>query len=191
MKFTIAAATAAFVMSAVSAGASEYEAPLLALTEEQIKVWAQDADLISAVKAQNAETEGLSDADIDAMDKAWRAEVGADASPTIDKVAAVDASAKLVELREASEGLVTEIFIMDAKGLNVAMSDVTSDYFQGDEAKWQETFLKGADAVHLGEVELDESTQTYQTQISVSLADPETGDAIGAMTVGVALEFLE
>ncbi len=37
----------------------------------------------------------------------------------------------------------TEVFVMDARGLNVAASDVTSDYWQGDEEKFSETFPKG------------------------------------------------
>ena len=38
------------------------------------------------------------------------------------------------------------------------------------------------------EVELDESTQTYQAQLSFTLVDPATGAAIGAVTVGVNAE---
>jgi hypothetical protein len=42
--------------------------------------------------------------------------------------------------------------------MNVGQSDVRSDCWQGDEAKWQQTYLKGADAIHIGEVEFDESS---------------------------------
>jgi hypothetical protein len=80
---------------------------------------------------------------------------------------------------------------MDNKGLNVAQSDVTSDYWQGDEAKWKKSFLAGPDGLFIDEVEFDESTQTYQAQVSVSIADPDSGEAIGAITVGVNVELLE
>jgi len=72
----------------------------------------------------------------------------------------------------------------------VALSDVTSDYWQGDEAKWQMTYGEPAGTVHLGDVELDESTQTYQSQVSFPIFDPETGEGIGAVTVGVDLSAL-
>ena len=78
---------------------------------------------------------------------------------------------------------------MDAQGLNVAQSDVTSDYWQGDEAKWQETYNTGN--VHIGDVELDESTQTYQAQVSLPIFDPESNAVIGAATFGVNLELLQ
>ncbi len=51
-------------------------------------------------------------------------------------------------------------------------------------------FPVGADAVAFGEVELDESTQTYQSQISVAIVDPATGTVIGTMTVGVNADAL-
>lgn len=79
---------------------------------------------------------------------------------------------------------------MDNKGLNVAQSDITSDFWQGDEAKWQNTFLKGPGAFDIGEVEEDESTQMFQSQISYTVTDPATGNAIGAITVGVNVDAL-
>ena len=101
-----------------------------------------------------------------------------------------DAATFLREQVEASGGVITEVFIMDARGLNVAASATTSDFWQGDEAKHSETYGKGVDAVHFGEVEFDESTQSYQGQISMTLTDPATGEAIGALTVGVDAEAL-
>jgi hypothetical protein len=69
------------------------------------------------------------------------------------------------------------------------MTNKTSDYWQGDEAKWQESFKDGAGAVHAGGVEFDESSQDYLVQISVPVMD--SGKAIGALTIGVNLDFLE
>jgi len=108
----------------------------------------------------------------------------------IDDLLGRAASKKLAGYKNKGSGLFTEIFVMDDKGLNVAQSDVTSDYWQGDEAKWKKTYLAGPDAIFIDDVEFDESTQTYQSQVSISIADPDTGAAIGAMTVGVNVELL-
>ena len=43
------------------------------------------------------------------------------------------ASAYLKTVQDESMGKYAEIFAMDAKGLNVAQSTLTSDYWQGDE----------------------------------------------------------
>ena len=76
------------------------------------------------------------------------------------------------------------------KGLNVGQSDPTSDYWQGDEAKWKKTFKVGPNAVHVSEAEMDDSTQMLQSQASVTITDPATGKAIGAITVGINLNEL-
>jgi hypothetical protein len=92
-------------------------------------------------------------------------------------------------VQEESGGRFTEIFATDAKGLNVAQSTITSDYWQGDEDKFTKSFGAGADAVFLGEVEQDESTQTFQSQVSVTIVD-ESGAPIGSITFGVDLSTL-
>ncbi|MEO0930160.1 MAG: hypothetical protein AAFY14_05850, partial [Pseudomonadota bacterium] len=87
-------------------------------------------------------------------------------------------------------GFVTEVFVMDDKGLNVAQSVETSDYWQGDEAKWKETYQVGPDALHISDVEFDESTGFYQSQASLAIKDPESGEVIGAITFGINVQNL-
>jgi hypothetical protein len=186
--FITALATICLVPMAHAAG--DHEGPIRELVAKQIKAWTTDPVIISAVKAQNAKNVALSQGDIDALDKKWRAETGAASKPMIDDLLGRAASKKLAGYKNKGSGLFTEIFVMDDKGLNVAQSDVTSDYWQGDEAKWKKTYLVGPDAIFIDDVEFDESTQTYQSQVSISIADPDTGAAIGAMTVGINVELL-
>ncbi|MDQ0313584.1 cache domain-containing protein [Amorphus orientalis] len=189
MKRSLLAGACALALLVSPVAANEFEAPLKELANSEIIAIAAAPEVIAAVKAQNAETAGYDQATIDAADATWREEVSASSSPMIDAVLARPASSFLAAKKDGSSGLYTEIFVMDAKGLNVAQSDVTSDYWQGDEAKWQETYGKGADSLHLSDVELDESSQTYQSQVSVPVVD-ENGDVIGALTVGVNVEYL-
>ena len=79
---------------------------------------------------------------------------------------------------------------MDNKGLNVGQSNITSDYWQGDEAKWQDTFMQGANSIHISEVEEDETTQTYQSQLSLPVIDPSSQSVIGAITIGINVDAL-
>jgi hypothetical protein len=184
----------AALLLAVPAGlahAGEFDAPLQALAAGDIAAIAADPALVAAILAQNARTLPLSEAEIDALDKAWRAEVAEASRPTIEPVLTGPVADMLRARRDASAGLFTEIFAMDARGLNVAASDVTSDYWQGDEDKWQKSFQAGPGALHLSEVELDESTQTYQAQVSVPVIDPATGKPVGALTFGVNVGLLD
>ena len=174
---------------AAAAQDNEFAEPLTALANGQLREIAQNPVVIAAIEAQNATTSAYDDAKINELDSQWRAEVGAGAKPLIDATLANDASKYLAQVQADSAGAFTEIFVMDAKGLNVAQSTVTSDYWQGDEDKFTQSFGAGAAAVHLGEIEQDESTQTFQSQVSITIVDA-AGNPIGAITVGVDLSTL-
>ena len=171
----------------VASLAQGVEAPpaMKAFVETDVAVWAHDAAVMDAVRAQNAVHADMTQARIDTLDLEWRAQVGSHVTPLIDTVLGNPLSAYLRSKVEASGGQITEIFIMDAHGLNVASSGVTSDYWQGDEDKFQKTFLAGTGAMFVDDIELDESTQTYLGQVSIVLTDPDTGAVIGAMTIGL------
>jgi hypothetical protein len=124
------------------------------------------------------------------MDKDWIAQTDAGSKPMIDAVLGNALSQFLQQQQGAAGGVVTEIFVMDNRGLNVGQSEITSDYWQGDEAKWQKTYQAGADALFIDEVEMDESTQAFQSQLSMSIVDPASGEVIGAITVGINIDAL-
>jgi len=186
--------TLAVAMSGLMAGsahANDFAPQITELLNNQIKPWLSDPVVIDAIKAQNAETSGLSEGDIDALDKQWRAEADAGSGPLIDKTLANALSAFLKAKKDEAGGLYSEIFVMDGKGLNVGQSDVTSDYMQGDEAKWQKTYGAGPDAVFIDEVEFDDSSEQFQSQANTTIVDPATGQAIGAITIGINVEKLQ
>ena len=186
MKRLTAAASA--MLFALPAFANDAEGKMRSYLESEIMTWAGNPVLIEAIRAQNVSTSEYTQDQIDAMDQTWRAEVGLTQSDTIDPVLNNAAADFLRTVVGDAGGVITEVFMMDARGLNVAASNVTSDYWQGDEEKFTETYPHGAGAVHFGEIEFDESSQTYQGQISFSMVDPATQDVVGAMTVGVNAE---
>lgn len=146
--------------------------------------------IVSAIRAQNVAHAGITQAQIDAMDAAWMAEVGGTNRPTIDPVMNNPVSDLLREIVAASNGVIGDIFVMDHVGLNVGASHVTSDYWQGDEAKHQETHGVGPGAYHVSDVEFDESTQLYVVQVSMSIIDPADGALIGAITASIDADSL-
>ncbi len=154
-----------------------------------IASWAADPALVGAIAAQNAVTGGYDQAKIDALDQEWQASVGAGDNALVSSVLTGPAADFLRAKVAASGGKITEAFVTDAKGLNVAASDPTSDYWQGDEDKFLKVF-PAPDGAFISEVEMDESTQRYQGQISLTITDPATGAAIGTLTVGVDAESL-
>jgi len=149
-----------------------------------LESWGGDPVLIAAVKDQNAQ--GMSLESIQTRDAEWRKVEGLD--DAMRAMMSSPAAKKLIEF-EQSEPYFFELFLMDNQGANVAMTNKTSDYWQGDEAKWQKSFSDGKGAVHIGDVEFDESAQDYLVQISVPVV--EGGQVLGALTVGINLDDLE
>lgn len=181
---------AAMFLAPVAFAQSGNNAALRNLVDDKFRAWISDPLLIDAIRAQNRAHAGLAQSDIDALDRQWRAETSSNVRPMIDEMLDRPASKRLVGHKNDGEGLFTEIFVMDNRGLNVAQSDPTTDFWQGDEAKWKKTYLAGSDAVFIDEVEFDDSTQTYQSQVSLAISDPDTGSVIGAITIGVNVELL-
>jgi hypothetical protein len=193
MRHFAAAALSAVIWAGAFVGpsvAQEHVGPITDYVKANVEPWLSDPLVISAIKEQNAAHAGLAQADVDALDKQWRAEVEAGSRPLIDKVLGNALSQFLAARKADAGGMITEAFVMDDKGLNVGQSDITSDYWQGDEAKWQKTYQAGAGAIFVDEIEKDESTQTLQAQVSIAISDPATGQAIGAITLGIDVEGL-
>lgn len=187
----VTAALALSVSLSTTALAQDYKVAVANLIDTEIRNWAQSDEVIDAIKSQNKISATLSQADIDRQDKQWRDEVKGGDKSLINAVLTNDLSNYLQGVKTSSHGKYTEIFVMDMMGLNVGQSDVTSDYWQGDEDKWQLTYGAGPKGVLIKDVDFDESTQTYQSQVSVAIVDPQSGKAIGAVTVGVNVEMLE
>jgi hypothetical protein len=188
----LATAALAIALTAPAAHATDSFGPALdAFLAESVLPLSTDAVLIDAIRAQNERNTALAPDAITMLDAAWQAETGAAEQPTISPVVTGAVADFLRAYVEGSGGKVTEAFAMDMKGLNVAASAPTSDYWQGDEDKFTQTFGKGAGASLIGEVEFDDSTQTYQAQISVTVTDPATNAPIGALTVAVNASSLE
>lgn len=188
MKQTLLAAALIALGSGSALADNPYEAKMKAYFEANIRPIVADAMVINAVKDQNSKTGGLSAADIDAQDKQWRAEVKA-GSPFVNGVLNNALSAHLKQKVAGLQPVVTEIFVMDAKGLNVGQSSKTSDYMQGDEDKHSKTYQSGnAKSVFVDEVEEDDGKKVAQISGVVSDRD---GKPIGAVTVALAVEQLK
>lgn len=158
--------------------------------QDNLRDWTNDPRIVDALKTGNAFHQYLTAEDIDAMDARWRIELRSQERPLIRAVVDNSLSAFLREKQKEADGLVTEIIVMDAKGLSIAESEASSDYWQGDEPKWQKTYLTGTRDIFIDRAEKDELTQMLQVQASMTVFDPETNQPIGAITVGINLDGL-
>lgn len=164
------------------------EAEMVAYVKEQFAEWISGPILWDAIHAQNRRTQNLTQTDIDRLDTVWRAEFLNRAHPLVGSVMNNDVSAYLKEHLPRALGKITEIIVMDSRGLNVAQTAPTSDYWQGDESKYTKTYLIGPHGLHVAPVEQGQAPYIYQKQISLSVVDPISGTVIGAVTVTLDAE---
>jgi hypothetical protein len=161
---------------------SEVPPTLVEFAEKNLVGLGQDPVIVAAVLSQNARS--LSLQRIKELDRRWQETPGIDAF--MFELMRSRAAFVLLNL-ETAFPFITESFVMDNRGALVGLTHKTSDYWQGDEAKFTESF--GTGGVHYSEVELDESTGDYVVQVSVPVL--KNGRAIGAITFGVSLDRWE
>lgn len=148
-------------------------------------------DVVSlSVEAQNRRWAELGEAGILKLDDQWKAERETADKPLIAATLSSPLSTYLIRTQARALGLYAEIFVMDRNGLNVGQSSVTSDFWQGDEAKFQKSFGAGPGTVFLDEPEWDGELGIWRAQVSLTLAD-EAGAPIGAATFELNLTELQ
>lgn len=174
-------ATVAFLFTCGMAGAEEAPQKVVDLANGTLAEMGTNPVIVAAVKAENAKGKTLDQ--IKAMDKKWKATPGI--ADNMQALMDSECGRYLGKVLD-SQPYYAEIFVMDNQGANVAMTDKTSDYWQGDEAKFQKSYNGGTGAVFVDEVEFDDSTQAYLCQVSVPVIDG--GKVIGAITIGVDVD---
>ncbi len=127
--------TLLIILTVVSVFSQEKAPPAVVdLANSEIVRLGTDPVIVAAVKAQN--NQNLSLAQIQATDDTWQKTNGIDGF--MESLMVSDCG-KLSKQLLDTHAYYAELFVMDNPGANVAMSDKTSDYWQGDEAKFKES----------------------------------------------------
>ena len=166
-----------------------YESRLKNILNNDIAKWAYNPIIINAIKEQNEAHDTLSMIEIEKLDRTWQLQINNVNRPLINEVQNKEISDFLLSKQIQSDGLYREIMVMDNRGLIVGNSIVSTDYWQGDEAKWLKTFKVGPGAIYIDNVKYDDSAQAFQAQASLTLTVGE--EAIGSITIGIDTEKIE
>jgi len=140
--------------------------------------------IVRAVENQNSLAIPLTD--IKADDESWK-NADKDSKALIRRITQNDI-AKYFQRRVENNPAIDEVFLTDNQGANVAAYPPTSDYWQGDEDKWTESYNNGNGVVYIGPLEFDESTQKTQVQISAPVI--ANNATIGVLVLGVSVDYI-
>ncbi|MDM8565726.1 PDC sensor domain-containing protein [Candidatus Halobeggiatoa sp. HSG11] len=158
---------------------------LLKTKISDIYLLAQLSLLVNAVRMQNDKNMSLEA--IKQLNKEWTSTD--ELTPFKKSLQEGQAGKFLKRIIHRKKEVYNEVFLTDNQGANVLAYPVTSDYWQGDEAKWKEAFNAGKGKVYVGPVEFDESTGINAVQISVPVLDD--GKTIGVLVMGLKLSYIE
>lgn len=152
--------------------------------------WSNHKTVIEAVKKENNNKKNINE--IKKLDLKWINSVGV---PNFIKKFLNNKCAKYLKEMQKKEDWVAEIFVMDNQGAIVCATNKTSDYMQGDEAKWKKSYMPDRNGVGHGKIfidkaKFDESTQAFLVQVSVPVIT-ERGETIGVVTIGIDLDKLD
>lgn len=167
------------LLGALSAAGQSADVLQKALQAEASKLaaWTADAEIVDAVRKQNAKKVAL--ADVQRIDAEWSA---GKADAAVRETITGPCADRLRALAAEEYG---ETFVTDANGAIVCATQRTSDYWQGDETKWTRAFNDG---VFIDRPKLDDSAKARLAQISLPVMDG--GKTVGVLTVGVNVDKL-
>lgn len=164
------------VLAAGSAAAQSADVLQKALAAEAVKLesWTKEKVVADAVRKQNAKKVPL--ADVQKIDAEW---IAGKADAAV-REATTGACADRLRALVAQDKRYGETFVTDANGAIVCATSRTTDYWQGDEAKWTRAFKEG---LFIDRPKLDDSAKARLAQISLPVV--EGGKTVGVLTVGV------
>jgi hypothetical protein len=98
-----------------------------------------------------------------------------------DQCTSGEAASAMKDVQDKSNGRIGEFFVVDAKGGNVAQTQLTSDWFQGDEDKF--TKVAGKKDAWADEPKRDDTIGKSGVQVSVPLWDKDAFIGVAVVTV--------
>lgn len=185
--FSLIALAAAVLLLARGASATPQEEEIRKILPE-IQSAVLQRDVIDSLRSYNARRKEISQADINSIEAAWQSELELTNQPLISSVVDNPVAARMREV--AKKTGVEDIVVIDANGLSVAQSTIGMEIWLGQDPTFVKTVRAGPDAVFIGEVIFNEPTQSYQSRVSFTIVDPNTGKPIGAATIGFNADAL-
>lgn len=132
--------------------------------------------------------------DVLTADSKWQALAPKITTPLASHILDLPGSKALLAWQRAHNGLITEAMLMNDMGTLAAMSQLTSDFWQGDEPKFQAVMnaplesSTGNPVFYISPIRYDSSTARFQITVSIPLISANGGAPDGAMSFGLDIE---
>jgi len=132
--------------------------------------------------------------DVMTIDGQWQALAPLAMPDMAETILALPGSKALHAWQQAHQGLVTEVMLVNDMATLAAMSQLTSDYWQGDEPKFQRVIDNndnddGADQrLYISPIRYDTSAARFQVTASAPVLPGNGKPASGVIVIGLSIE---
>lgn len=154
----------------------------------EIESLVSDLDIVSEVLSSNERDQDITKDEIISLEKEWRR--SSVESPFIKSFMTNNCAKSLFKFQNRHAGY-KEIFITSEKGVNLCMTNITSDYYQADESWWVESFNQGKGMSYYSDIEYDESAHSRAISIYVPVKDLKTNKVIGVCKAVIDLNSIK
>ncbi|MDB2415495.1 hypothetical protein N9W34_06960, partial [Rickettsiales bacterium] len=139
-----------------------------------------------AILEQNKKYENITTSEKRDLNRRWYSEIRKSQKTLIKKTLDNDVSKFLKYIQDQSEGLYTELIIVDEHGINVGQSTISRDFWQENTEKWKNTFGSKSYAAYVGDLKYDDTTGFFQAEVSFMIVHEDK--PIGIAYAGVDIE---
>jgi hypothetical protein len=122
------------------------------------------------------------------LDAQWQALAPGHYSDMAKRVADQKASIAMAQWQKRHEALVTEVMLTNSFGTLVAMSQLTSDFWQGDEPKFEQHIGGGPRDIYVSPIRYDASTARFQVTVSMPIVVEGQWLPAGVLAIGLDVE---
>lgn len=146
-----------------------------------------NADVVAALIRQNASNREKTTNQLRQIDEQWQLAFKVGNFNYAQVIVNKPISRLLMQLRASANDLLSEIIVMDERGYNLAVAEMTSDYWQGDEDKYLQVYNKAPSVIYFEQIKYDASSRRFQVQVSTQIMD-KNQKPLGVVTLGVDVD---
>ncbi len=144
-------------------------------------------DVVAALIRQNASNREKTTNQLRQIDEQWQLAFKVGNLNYAQVIVNKPVSRLLMQLRASSNDLLSEIIVMDERGYNLAVAEMTSDYWQGDEDKYLQVYNKEPATIYFEQIKYDASSRRFQVQVSTQILD-KNQKPLGVVTLGIDVD---
>lgn len=168
---------------------ADYSQDLSDFINIEIKSWVNSDIVIDNLTKQNEISANYNESNLKALDNSWRGEYRKINQPTINQVLTSELSQFLQKKMADSQGVFTEITIIDSKGLNMAQTIISEDCWNVGKPRWDKTFKEKSYVPYISDVYYSDKTNKFQVEVSFMIISND--QPIGVIDAGIDVEQLD